>query len=683
MEQKIDQLLKQAIFRHQHRQYTEAESIYRQILLADPRHADANHNLGLIAVSNKKHLEALDLFKSAIDSDPKVEQFWLSYITELNTTGNFGKVDQALKKAKKKGIPNKALKALKGKLVSARNMKDPASKLSYDKLEENLMSLLQSNRYKDAELLATSIIQEFPNRVFAWKTLGGLFNISGKKSESLDAFKNAVKLAPKDPESHRNLGALLVEAKNLSEGLESYQCAFALDPNYQDVLGWVIFCKQELCHWEGIPQDCDTLIEAVNHGKKVAHPFILNAVIDDTEVVAKAAQIFAQKEYPKSDALPPIDRYGTHKKIRIGYFSPDFREHPVAKGVVDLFQNHDRKKFEIHAFSLGAAVKDKWNTRVREGVDFFHELQDMSDKEIALLSRSLEIDIAVDLAGFTTKARTHIFAMSAAPIQLSYFGFLGTMGTNYYDYTISDPMLITEDNKRHYTENIIYLPSYQINSSVMEWSNDIFDKKFFDIPEHVIVFGSINNNYKITSDIFDSWARILIQVKESVLLLYINNVAAIDKLKIAMRNRNVDPDRLIFGERINGSEYWSRYKAIDILLDTFNCSGGSTSSDALRMGCPVLTRLGDTASSRFGGSLLTALELPELITTTQKDYEERAVELANNTKKLAALKEKLRSHVSKTKLFDAQQFTNSLEKAFNEIYSRHRSNKPAKDIYVD
>ena len=546
MDPKIDQMHRRAIFAHQNRRYADAEDIYRQILTAYPKHADASHNLGLITVHNGKHLEALGLFESAIQINPDCEQFWLSYITTLNSAGNFQKADRAFKKAKKVGISNKTLKNLKSKLLSERRNPNSISKLPIDKLEEDLLNLLRTNNFKDAEILANSIIQAFPERIFPWKVLGGLFNSFGKKTESLDAFKRAVEIDPDDAEAQRNLAALFWDTKKLPEALQAYECAFSLDAFQKDVLGWVIYCKQELGYWKDIFENIEDFKIAVHQGRRVAHPFVLNAMIDSTEIVSKATQLFMQKKYPQSETLPPIDRFETHGKIRIGYYSPDFREHPVAKGIVDLFKNHDREKFEIHAFSLGDIVKDKWNLRVRESVDFFHELQKMTDKDIALRSRDLKIDIAVDLAGLTTKARTNIFAMSVAPIQLSYLGFLGTMGANYYDYVISDPILIKDECKRFYNEKIICLPSYQVNSSVMEWPNTMFDKKYFNIPQDVIVFGSINMNYKLTSDLFDSWARILFNVKDSVLVLYIHNKTAVDNLEKQMRIRNIDPNRLLF-----------------------------------------------------------------------------------------------------------------------------------------
>jgi predicted O-linked N-acetylglucosamine transferase (SPINDLY family) len=307
----------------------------------------------------------------------------------------------------------------------------------------------------------------------------------------------------------------------------------------------------------------------------------------------------------------------------------------------------------------------------------------MSDKEIALLSRSLEIDIAVDLAGYTKGNRTGVFAMSAAPIQLVYLGFLGTMGSSYYDYIISDPMMIPEDNKDYYTENIVYLPSYQVNSNQVTPIDSSFDRHYFGLPEDAFVFCCFNNTFKLTPAVFDSWARILTQVADSVLMLYVVNDRAINNIKNEMNNRGIDPTRLIFSGRLGGSKYWSRYQVVDLFLDTFICSGGATLSDALRVGCPVLTYMGNSASSRFGGSILTSLGLPELVMTKAGEYEELAVHLATHPEELKTLKEKLVANIATERLYDTQRFTHSIEAAYSQMHNRSQKGLGSKDIYID
>jgi predicted O-linked N-acetylglucosamine transferase (SPINDLY family) len=493
----------------------------------------------------------------------------------------------------------------------------------------------------------------------------------------------AIRLEPDYAEAYKNLGGLLREQKRLDEALACYVTAIGLNPNVDYLLGNTAYLKQALGEWDTLSQDLKELTASIHAGKRAAPPFSLNAFIDAPDLQQKCSEIILNDKFPQSNLLPDIVPYRAHEKIRVGYFSPDFHTHPVAVGIADLFKYHDRSKFEVHAFSFGPDIKDSWNARVREGVDFYHDVQAMSDKDIALLSRSLEIDIAIDLTGYTKGNRTAIFAMSAAPVQVCYLGFLGTMGATYYDYVISDSIMIPEENKDYYAEHIAYLPSYQVNSSQVISVDSDFDRHYFGLSEDAFVFCCFNNTFKITPGVFDSWARILHEVKNGVLLLYVDNDQAIKNLQQQMVIRGVDPDRLIFGDRLGDSQYWSRYQAVDLFLDTFICSGGATSSDALRAGCPVLTCMGDSASSRFGASILTALELPELITKTSEEYESLAIHLATHPEELKALKQKLVDNTSTALLYDTQRFARSIESAYVEMNDRSQEGMRPNDIYIN
>ena len=270
-----------------------------------------------------------------------------------------------------------------------------------------------------------------------------------------------------------------------------------------------------------------------------------------------------------------------------------------------------------------------------------------------------------------------------APIQLHYIGFLGTMGTSYYDYIISDRVMIPEANKDYYAENIVYLPSYQVNSHQLHSPDPSLDRQNFGIPEDVFVFCCLNNTYKITPDVFDSWARILFEVKDSVLMLYVDDDVAIKNLQEQISIRGIDSGRLIFTGRLRGPGYWSRYQAVDLFLDTFYYSGGMTSSDALRVGCPVLTWMGDSFSSRFGASILTSLGLSELITSKQSEYEALAIRLAKNPKEFEVLRDKLAANLSIKPLYNTQQFADSIETAYEEMHDQNQAGKQPTDIYID
>ena len=436
------------------------------------------------------------------------------------------------------------------------------------------------------------------------------------------------------------------------------------------------------CSWASLTKLLNETRAKINKNLKIIDPFTLFGLIDDPKLARKAIELRANSDHPTSHLLPKITLYPEHSKIRIGYFSGDFREHPVSYLTAGLYELHNREHFEVHAFSLGPDTNDEMNLRIKAGVDHFHDVRLMSHKEIALLARSLEIDIAVDLAGYTAKSRTDVFAMSAAPIQLSYIGFLGTMGADYYDYLIADPIMIPEKNQKDYSEKIVYLPNFQVNDSKDSPPKITLTRKELGLPEKGFVFCCFNNTYKFTPFVFDSWCRILKQVDGSVLIIYVNNESSKANLVKEITLRGIEPSRLIFGGRLPRPEYLARYRAADLFLDTTPYNAGTTASDALRMGLPVLTCIGKSYSARMGASILSSLNLPELITTTSKEYETLAVELATNPEKFKALKDKLTSNLSTAPLFDTSLFTRNIESAYTTMYERHRQGLEADHIYV-
>lgn len=316
-------------------------------------------------------------------------------------------------------------------------------------------------------------------------------------------------------------------------------------------------------------------------------------------------------------------------------------------------------------------------------MDYFHDVRTMSHKDVAMLARSLELDIAVDLGGYTQNARTGIFAMSAAPIQISYIGYLSTMGANYYDYLVADQTIIPEKNQKHYSEKIVYLPSFQANDSKQPPPETIFTRKDLGLPETGFIFCCFNNTFKFTPNTFDGWGRILEQVKGSVLLIYTANESAKINLTKEIVLRGIDPSRLIFGERLPKPEYLARYRVADLFLDTLPYNAGTTASDALRMGLPVLTCMGNSFPSRVAASVINAINLPELITTTQEQYESLAIELATHPEKLKIIKDKLANNLSTAPLYDTALFTRHLESAYLTMYDRYQQGLEPDHIYVE
>ena len=623
-----------------------------------PQDAEAHNNLGSMLKELGRLDEAVASYRQALTLRPSYEQAHYQLGYALNDLGRLEEAEASYRQA-----------------ITLR--------ADYGEAHNNLGITLQAQgRLAEAEASYRKAIIVKPDHAKAHFNLGHLLGDFNRLEEAELKYREAIVLKPDYAKAYRHLGGLMRAQNKLDDALTNYDRAAALDPDIDYLLGDTLFARQQLCEWDDLSQNLDELTRRVNSYEPAAAPLLLHALLDNPDIHKKGAKQFSEHKAPKSTVLPSITPYPHHKKVRVGYFSPDFKNHPVASLTAGLFENHDRATFEIHAFSFGPDTNDKLNLRIKAGVDHFHDVRTLSDKEVALLARSLELDIAVDLAGFTEGHRTSIFAMSAAPVQLSYIGFAGTMGADYYDYLIADSILIPEENKDYYNENIVYLPSYQVNSSQDDFQEIPLDKQYFGIPEGAFVFCCFNNTYKITPDAFDTWASILNQVEGSVLMLFADTQRAIKNLQKQIGMRGIDPNRLIFGGRLTGSEYQARYQVVDLFLDTFPCNGGATLSDALRMGCPILTCMGDSFSSRMGASLLTALDMPEFITTTQTQYEEMAADFAANPKRLKALREKLKSNIHTTPLYDIEQFTRSLEASYLVMYDRCQKGGNADDIYI-
>jgi predicted O-linked N-acetylglucosamine transferase (SPINDLY family) len=543
------------------------------------------------------------------------------------------------------------------------------------------MALGQPNAAVKSYMKALAIEPDYAE---AHNNLGITLDALGRFEDAEASYKKALTIAPHFAEAQSNLGDLLTTLKRFNEALVSYKSAFNLKPDITFILGKLLHTKMHLCLWDDLSSMLDELQDKINNNEKVTHPFVLFGLIDDPELQRKATKIFVNENFPKSHDLPRIALYPKHKKIRIGYFSFDFREHPVAALTAELYELHDRKQFEIHAFSYGPDTKDKMNLRIKAGVDHFHDVRTMSHKDVAMLARSLEIDIAVDLGGYTQNARTGIFAMSAAPIQVNYLGYAGTMAANYMDYLIADRTLIPEEKQHHYSEKIAYLPnSFMVNDTKKNLSNRLFTRAEVGLPANGFVFCCFNNHYKITPNIFIGWMRILKAVEGSVLWLTEGNNTAISNLKKEAKKNGVDENRIIFASRLTLREdHLNRIQLADLFIDTLPYNAHATTSDALQVGLPVLTCIGNSFASRVAASLINSVNLPELITNTQEQYESLAMELATHPEKLKTIKKKLNNNLPESPLYDTPLFTQHLESAYSMMYDRYQKGLEADHIYV-
>tara|TARA_B100000787_G_C16188097_1_gene295813 strand:- start:352 stop:2235 length:1884 start_codon:yes stop_codon:yes gene_type:complete len=545
-------------------------------------------------------------------------------------------------------------------------------------------TLIQLERFQEAELSYRKFLELNPSNVEIRYNLGNTLRDLNKLQEAELSYRKVLELAPDYYAAHHNLAIVLQDLRKFDESLIYYNNTKALKPNLDYLLGSILVAKMNLAIWDDLPSNLREITKKIENEEKVSQPFPLFLLIDNSFIHKKSAEIFFNDKYPKSNIFPKIPKYHDHKKIKIGYFSADFRNHPVAQLTARLYEMHDRDMFEVHAFSFGIDTKDDLNLRIKAGVDHFHDIQTMSDIEIVKFSRSLEIDIAINLSGFTNKHRTKVFTMSVAPIQVSYLGYAGTMGGDFMNYLIADKTIIPEQNKKYYFEKIVYLPnSFMVNDSKIKLSEKKITRKEFGLPVDSFVFCSFNNTAKITPTNFVRWMRILKAVKNSVLWLSDTNNTTVNNLKNVAKKYGIKKNRLIFAPKLPQYEdHLNRIQLADLFIDTFPYNAHATASDTLRVGLPLLTYMGDSFPSRVAASLLNALDLPELIVTTEEQYETLAIQLAINPKKLKNIKEKLINNLNTTTLYNPSLFTKNLEAAYMIMHERYQKGLKLEDIEI-
>lgn len=455
------------------------------------------------------------------------------------------------------------------------------------------------------------------------------------------------------------------QRKQFGDAMQALNRSLTLNPHQSDVLHHWIFIKAKQCLWpvydppEGVSEE---------KLRQCTSALALLSLSDDPQTQLDAATRYVEKKIPANlPKLAPDEGYPEHKKIRIAYCSSDFCLHPVSMLTVELFELHNREKFEVYGFCWSPNDGSALRERVTKSFDHYIPIGDLDEKSSAELIRSHEIDILIDLQGQTSGARMHMLALRPAPIQITYLGLPATTGMPCIDYVIADRFLIPEDSAHYYSEKPLYLPDVYQCSDRKRLSAPSPSRKSCGLPARGFVFCSFNNNYKYTPEVFTAWMNILRRVPGSVLWLLADNPWAQANLQREAKARGIDTKRLIFAERAWPEEYLARYALADLFLDTFPFNAGTTANDALWMGVPLLTLSGRTFASRMAGALLTAAGLPELITYDLQTYEDLAVELASNKKMLKALRQKLVDAKENSPLFDSERFTRNLEQKYQEL----------------
>jgi predicted O-linked N-acetylglucosamine transferase (SPINDLY family) len=528
-------------------------------------------------------------------------------------------------------------------------------------------------------------VQSAPRAAHSWFSLGIARSNLGQASAALAAYDRALQIDPGFARAHLNRGTLLQHLGRLEQALQSFEAARRHDPKLDFITGAVLFARLRLGRWEGLPWLVQPMLDAVALGRASSHPFPVQAVSDNPALHLQAARTWMDRQHPghdrPNDLSPAPVNPATPLRVRIGYFSADFRDHPVARLMVDVLEQHDRQRFEVLCFSLGSQA-DAITERVRRSCDRFIDMSAQADPLVVDAVRQEALDIAIDLSGHTLGSRTGLFARRMAPVQASYIGYLGSMGSPCYDYLLADATLVPPGDEAHFAEQLARLPHYQANPAQRDMAPQAPTRAELKLPEQGVVFCVINNTHKILPETFARWWRILQQVPGSVLYLVAETVDAGEQLRENACALGVEAHRIVVGRRLRYAEYMARLQVPDLLLDTFPYTTGTTASDALWAGLPVLTLRGRSFASRMAASVLAAAGLEELVTDTPEAFEATAIALGRDPQRLQTLKERLRRDMPHSPLYDAARFTRSLETALQRMFDRALPGLPPRHLTV-
>jgi protein O-GlcNAc transferase len=616
----------QATALHQAGRLPEAEQIYRRILQSQPKHFESHFLLGVIHAQRGNHSDAVQQFDVAVKLNPK-------NASVHNSRGvSLGKL-------------KRASEALAG--------------------------------FDRAIALQPNNAEAHSNKANALRELD-------RAEEALASSNRAIALKPDYAEALNNRANVLLRLKRYEEAAADLERVLRINPDFPYVRGMLLHARMQLCDWRAFEAEIAGVTAGARAGRPASTPFALLAQSGAARDQLLCAHNWVREKCPPAPApLYAGDKY-RHDRIRVAYVSADFGEHPTSYLLAGLIEAHDRARFQIVGVSLGAGAASAMRSRITGAFDRFVDGGRKDDREVAGLLRHLEIDIAVDLMGFTHDSRPGTFALRPAPVQVNYLGFPATMGADYMDYVIADRFVIPAERQGLYGEKTVWLPDcFQANDSKRRMGEEPSTRRDAGLPASGFVFCAFSNSYKITPAMFDIWMRLLRQIDGSVLWLLGGSAAVEANLRREAQARGIAPDRLIFAARLGYADYLRRYQLADLFLDTSPFNAGATASDALWAGLPLVTCAGEAFAARMAGSLLQAVGLPQLVAESLADYERIALEAARDPGALEALKGMLGQGRATCALFDTARFTRHLESAYQTMWQRHQAGEPPASFAVE
>ncbi len=704
--------LAQAIEEHRRGNLKVAEVFYREILLENPNDADAMHLLGVIAIQSEDFSSAIALIERAIAIQPKAE-FYGNLGVGLEKMNRLQESQQAYEKALT--IKPDYFEALLNLGVVHSRQRD----------------------FQKAIASYTLATQLAPLSFKAWHNLGISHSEFGNTHEALFAFDQAKRIDPHDANVYANLGLVYVAQSDVEAAKAAFEKALSLDSKHvqankqlailyraQEQYDKAIqFAKQSFVHsnndlecklllvdlvqrthtWDELTNDLkpeaiaedllgritSLVCDEESASRKPSNDLIfqslplvspLSILSMPCEVASRVIATFA-KRWADSQSVGEnylgtsrVPTNATSRRTRVGYLSADFRSHPVGYCVAEMIESHDRNRFEVFGYSIGYDDGSQIRQRLRHVFDHWIDLSALSDQAAADRIRANKIDILIDLQGYTEGARTKILSLRPAPIQVNYLGFPGTMGASFIDYILVDEYVSPEESRDTFHETPLCLPGCYLPRDSQRTNLEIHrSRSEVGLPDNAFVFCAFSSPHKITSDMFDCWLRVLSQVPASVLWLRSSNLDAEARLRLRAAKHGIEIDRLIFAPLVSTEEHLARQRLADLFLDTYPYNQHSTAQDALALGLPLLTMSGTNFPSRVAGSLLISLGLPDLISTSLVEYENKAIAYALDQEQQQIVRERLRAALRSGKLPDGKSSAQKLEMAFDTMMKRSQA----------
>lgn len=682
-----------AAAQHYHRgRFREAGQLAGEVLAAEPGNIPALHLSGLLALVAGRYETAIDILGSAIRLNDKIADL---HGTMAEALQRAGRLEEAMARFRHALVldPDNVETIYNCANVLLRLGRHSEALAGYDRalaLQPGFVlavhnrgnTLFELQCFDEALADFDRTLALNPRFAVAWGNRANALLQLRRYEEALTSCERALEIDPRHVASLSVRANVLFELRRFADAAEAYDRLLAVDPDYPYAPGRAFYCRLLCCDWTDYDRSIASVAEKVAARARVVPPFMFLNMTDSPERRMQCAETFCRDRHPAADPLWRGERYG-HGKIRLGYLSADFRHHPMAYLMVGLLERHDRSRFETTAFSYGPDPKDAFRRRLEGAFDRFIDVRTKRDRELAQLVRDQEIDIAIDLMGYTNNGRPGILAFRPAPIQVNFVGFAGTLGADYIDYVIADKFIIPEESRRFYTEKVAFLPdTYWPTDSGRAIEEVTPTRSAIGLPETGFVFCCFNQNYKIAPGIFDIWMRLLRQVEGSVLWLVEDNADAARSLRREAEQRGVSASRLVFAPRVKLEEYLARLPLADLLLDTLPFNAHTTASDALWMGLPIVTCAGSSFAARVAGSLLRAVGLSELITDNLDDYEALALGLARDRQMLARIRAKLDRNRQISPLFDTDRFCRHIESAYQTMWERCHRGEPPDDFAV-